>query len=351
MSEIFELDLAAEEIWDLHTTWHNLHEDEQPDSKLMEGFMDRVGVRLEVIGTPLSETLPPKTAAFAKYWSPQASDGRPLCQGLTAFARERSQAWLISQNKVPSYDRFTPAEEPVVAMFGTGVASIMKDVIKRWADAMGSKLGEDQRLRPIKPMEQGNLIMKYITDFQQAYELMYGKIEDSRSILGEPRDEIPHIRSTGHGAKLLLGLMMTDRLRVFCRLRTLERMEIGFRELEVKDLEQDSRKCPICQDEIGVQDVDGSKESPIVLVICCGQIIGEACLKRWLLDRYDETRDSCPICRFEFPKSFLNKLLGEDWYDEWDFPDEGLDADDYEIINLISPSPNPPSSPSPEAQP
>lgn len=58
MDEIFDLHLAAKDIWNFHARWHVCH-DEGPDVELMKYFMDGVGVRLEVIGRPLSETLPP----------------------------------------------------------------------------------------------------------------------------------------------------------------------------------------------------------------------------------------------------------------------------------------------------
>jgi hypothetical protein len=66
---------------------------------------------------------------------------------------------------------------------------------------------------------------------------------------------------------------------------------------------------------MGRETPDGATEKPLRLVICCGQLIGKNCLHQWLgeLVWKNVFRDTCPICRFKFPESFLKKLFSEDY--------------------------------------
>ena len=111
--------------------------------------------------------------------------------------------------------------------------------------------------------------------------------------------------------------------------------------MKVDSLSEDGKHCSICQDPMGIANAEGVKEAPIKLVICCGQVIGERCMRMWLQEFCfpDIQRDSCPVCRFVFPGKFLDKLFGRE-DENWSNTAEG-NKDQKEIINLVSPSLSP----------
>ena len=151
-----------------------------------------------------------------------------------------------------------------------------------------------------------------------------------------------------------MGLMMADRLHVIDKLRREERERVAYEPVLTSDLPADSKNCPICQDPLGTVNPEGSSEQALKLIICCGQVIGESCLKAWLAQSGRGFRKNCPTCRFQFPPSFLEKLFNgeEPWLDE-----EGSDEDDEledaivvdarEVVDLVSPSPQPAPTPAP----
>ena len=183
-----------------------------------------------------------------------------------------------------------------------------------------------------------NLIMEYLDVFQKLYEKTFGKMETgkSSSALGEIKKNTIFIKSTGYGVKVVLGLLMADRMHVVERKRKLEREIVGLMEVEVEHLEYDAKDCPICQDPMGIESPEGIKETPLQMVICCGQVIGARCLRAWLgeLVYEDVYRDNCPTCRFKFPGSFLETLFSKDEYAA------RIGKEGY-VIDLVSPAPEP----------
>jgi len=285
----------------------------------------------------------------------QNDAGLPLVHNFTILTRTLSKEYLSQQPKT-KFGLLSPAEEPIVNHFGEPISIIMKDCLKRWARAMRVKLKGDPDIRPIREREHVNLIMEYLNVFQEGYEAVFGTMErNMHSPLGQIKDNTVHIRSTGYAAKVFLGLLMADRLHVVEKLRREERERIGFVEMDEGEVEADSKNCPVCQDPMGVENPEGEKESPIRLVICCGQVIGENCMKQWLSEFAYEgaQRDSCPVCRFQFPESFMRTLfdteddeqssdgdedveLGNADDDE-EYADRGIpDAQPTELIDLIS---------------
>ena len=174
--------------------------------------------------------------------------------------------------------------------------------------------------------------------FQKSYEEIFGKMESGKpmSAFGEIQDNTVFIKSTGYGVKVILGLLMADRMHVVERKRRLEQEAIGFVELEAEDVEHDAKDCPICQDPIGIECPEGTKETPLRLVICCGQLIGSECLRMWLseLVYQEKHRDTCPVCRFQFPVTFLQKLFSKGEY-------EARAAHERSMGDLPGPSPEP----------
>jgi hypothetical protein len=243
----------------------------------------------------------------------------------------------LIQKSSDVYGLLTPTEERVLGKFGENVLYIFRKLLKHWARAMLDKVHEDSGLRPIKEREHVGLIMEYLQKFQNSYEERFGKMETGKSpsAFGEIKDNTVFIKSTGYGVKVVLGLLMADRMHVIQKKRKLEREIIGFMEVEVENLEHDSKDCPICQDPMGVESPDGAKETPLRLVICCGQVIGSHCLKTWLTVMvFDNHRDSCPICRFKFPLSFLENLFTPEEY-------RARIAREREELDLTSPTPDP----------
>jgi hypothetical protein len=206
----------------------------------------------------------------------------------------------------------TPIEEDISGQFGPTMVMILKEALKRWAPAMLSKLRNQPDLRPVPLMDDIYLIMNYLGVFEHFYASMFGKMEDGSSRQVEAGEDMSlHIRSTAFCAKLFLGFIMADRLHVVNIRRQQERQDIGFVGLDVSMLADDSKNCPICLDLMGVEIRDGIKEFPIKLVACCSQVIGHLCLKTWLCEFIigDEYRNTCPMCRFNFPETFLDKLF------------------------------------------
>jgi hypothetical protein len=177
---------------------------------------------------------------------------------------------------------------------------------------MRAKLRVEPELRPIRDLEHVCLIIDYLEIFRDSYESKFGKMEESnRGQPGETKDGCVYITSTGYGAKIFLGLMMADRIHVIDRQRRYLREKIGFADLDISTLGDDSKNCPICHDPMSVENPEGIKEDPIELTICCSQVIGRRCLKTWLREFVygDMLRDTCPICRFKFPETFMEKLF------------------------------------------
>lgn len=203
---------------------------------------------------------------------------------------------------------------------------------------MLDKVAEGPGSRPIKEREHVDLIMEYLKVFQKLYEEKFGKMETGKpaSAFGEIKDNTVFIKSTGYGVKVVLGLLMADRMCVVEKRRKLEREIIGFMEFEVEDLEHDSKDCPICQDPMGVESPDGTKEAPLRMVICCGQVLGEQCLRAWLGELVWEGvyRNTCPHCRYKFPESFMKNLFSKEEY-------AARITKGDEEPDLVSPSPQP----------
>ena len=239
-------------------------------------------------------------------------------------------------------------EVPIVDLFGSTVSLIMRDTLKRWGHAVKAKLRNDTELRPVKDAQYVQLIMNHLKIFQDGYESKFGLMEETKpSAFGGIRDNKMHIPSTGYGAKIFLGLIMADRVHVVDRKRRHEREKIGFVHLDASTLAEDSKNCLICQDELGVENEEGKKESPVKLVICCGQILGEECMKTWLKEIVygDVFRENCPVCRYTFPTAFLLKIFRV----EQEVKDVVMrdveptlqPSTPPALINLISPSPSP----------
>lgn len=169
--------------------------------------------------------------------------------------------------------------------FGAVMSSIIKDVLQKWFKAMRVKLRDTPEFRPINEKGQVDLIMDYLRDFENKYESEFGKLEETVAKPDEAKNHTVYIRSTAHGTKVFLALLMADRLNVIDEKRRKQRERICFVELSASDLEEDSKNCPICNDVMGFQSAEGKNESPVKLVACCGQILGNTWFVRSLILR------------------------------------------------------------------
>ena len=246
--------------------------------------------------------------------------------------------FLLLQKSPGALGKLTPIEERVLFGFGENMLYILKNTLKHWAHAMWEKIRVDPSFRPIREREHVDLIMLHLREFQKSYEERYGKMESGKpsSVFGEVKDNTVFIKSTGYGVKVVLGLLMADRMHVVERKRKLERETVGFIELKADEVAHDAKNCPICQEPMGVENLEGTKEAPLRLVICCGQVIGSGCMRAWLGELVYESvyRDTCPVCRFKFPDSFMELLFSKDEY-------TARILNDRPEVNLVSPSPGP----------
>lgn len=101
---------------------------------------------------------------------------------------------------------------------------------------------------------------------------------------------------------------------------------------------------------MGVNNLDGVKETCIEMAICCGQCFGENCLKTWfgVSSSDGSTKSSCPYCRYNVPKPLLVRFMGyvdeSDGYNTDDNDAEQLIAEEYQqLVNMLNPNSTPPS--------
>jgi hypothetical protein len=283
-----------------------------------------------------------------KKWSPKTYDGRPLCKGFTMAAREQAKAWLYYQ-KLSEFGSLSPSEEVITHQFGATIETLIKKTLKNWAKALRAKIRVDGPYKSLKEREHVQLIMDHLMKYHDCYEALYGLMEDSRlGQLGHIKDNTVYIRSTGYGVKVLIGLMMADRLHVIDKFRREERERISYESVPASDLPDDSKNCPICQDPLDTETPEGTSEQALKLIICCGQVIGESCLKAWLAQSGRGVRKNCPTCRFQFTPGFMEKLFeGEEPWLEGEDSEEDDDIEDAivvdapAVVDLVSPSPEP----------
>ena len=63
-----------------------------------------------------------------------------------------------------------------------------------------------------------------------------------------------------------------------------------------EDLEQENRKCIICQENYHLGDFN---ERPVKLR--CGHVFGEKCIQQWVRGKGVRPRSTCPLCRAQLP--------------------------------------------------
>lgn len=96
--------------------------------------------------------------------------------------------------------------------------------------------------------------------------------------------------------------------------------------LSPADIPKDKKDCPTCHEEIGQSKC--ADTTGIKMNICCGQIIGESCLKAYLPHPREFVRHPCPLCGTKLDTSFIGTLYTvpnpppfvPDLIDLWWFP-------------------------------
>lgn len=253
-----------------------------------------------------------------------------LLAGWTSEDRRKSQRHLMNATSINVGSVPTPFEEKVFGAVGDTLASILRYVLKRWHKAMKMTL-DRHSLKPVKVEQQLQLIAQYLRWYHQEHEATYGTMEKQNASEPSAKGTVT-IRSTGYAAEVFLGVIMADRVWVLNQRRKDLCKTEGFVPIEPSSLTDDSKYCTICCDELGVANPEGDIENPVRVVICCHQVFGENCLKIWLKENWKTfDRDTCPNCRFKFPETFLEKLLGKDWKRMRDGKDDdGEDSEDEE---------------------
>jgi hypothetical protein len=215
------------------------------------------------------------------------------------------------------YGLMTPIEEGLFTQFGSIVSNAIKDSVQAWATNMWKQIQAAPPLEQISTRVHYRLVEHYACHFQKLYEKAFGKMGSDEKTIA---DGTVFLKSTGAVARFVLQLMLLDRMGLVLGKRETERMVrvrnalIGFEDVDVSELLEDSKDCPVCLDRVGVENPEGVMEPAIKLVICCGQIIGRLCLKKWLheVDRHNQFVNSCPMCRYDFTEEFVDKLFPGD---------------------------------------
>ncbi|KAL5329058.1 hypothetical protein ACEPPN_002567 [Leptodophora sp. 'Broadleaf-Isolate-01'] len=317
------IEILPEEIWRYFWRWvfsldrNNQNEPSEAECELMKAAIKESGIEVEVgeePAQPLNLTCEPVTVRFVKKWSPKSFPQIAICKGYTPIAREASKCYLMTMS-FEAYGELTPIENPIVAKFGSTVKGIMEGTLRSWSLALKDLLDKGHPAQAIVEREHVALIMKYLAVYHQKWEKDFGTMEipeQRHKDSGASNSSEIYIHSTGYGCKVLLGLMMADRIHVVERLRRKERERICLEVVPVDTLDENCQNCYICTEQMGVETPEGACEQPIRLAICCRNIMGEECLKIWLSDACvlgKKQNDSCPMCRKKFPDIFLEKLF------------------------------------------
>lgn len=180
--------------------------------------------------------------------------------------------------------------------------------MKRWGRELNTRLRQGNQLRDPKNSDSISLVCCYLEKFTENFEAFFGTMERYEE-MKDPKGAVA-IKSTGFCAKLAVGLMMTGRLHVINHLRRRERERICFETITPAKLALGDQVCFTCLQPYFEPGEEEDIEQPIKLVICCNQIIGFDCLKTWLNmpSATGVLKKTCPVCRFEFPKCFLDRF-------------------------------------------
>lgn len=135
------------------------------------------------------------------------------------------------------------------------------------------------------------------------------------------------INSIPEVIKMFVIMIVTDRIHALDALRQTRRHEIGMAYVSVGDLPTGADNCPICSEPFGTLREDGESDDPVRLVCCCGQYVGERCLKMW----YRKYGGACPFCRTPPTDSLIDKLFDG----EPDYKMDRIFEGEYEIDNEL----------------
>lgn len=264
--------------------------------------------------------------------------------------REQSKTYLRGK-PLKQFAKFAPAEDTFTLQFGSTVRRLMKEALEDWTEGMRVRIKDKGPYKVLNDKKEYLMfIMEILGVYHNKYEEIFGEME-SQEIFGKiKKDGTLHIKSTGFGVKVLLGLILAGRLQTIDQNRQDLRERTCFERVFAANLPEDSMNCCVCQDPLDIETPEGTMEEGLRLVICCQQVIGENCLKAWLAPSDHSTKKNCPNCRFDFPKGFMVKLFGEGYLMEVDSEtedgDEGLEGtvvveEQDEAGDQVSPSPEP----------
>lgn len=196
----------------------------------------------------------------------------------------------------------TPTELSVISAFGPVLQDIVKNVLEVWASKMIIRFHQIPFIRPFREHERKDNIQLIVDVLEQCYRSQYEAHFGLMEPLREHEDNLQlgklHIQSTGRGVEIFLGEILASRLRVIEEEQWVLRARIGFVQTLQEELPEDL-SCPICQEILYTECPGLTQERPIKLIICCGNIFGESCLKIWLNEmKNNEYNETCPMCRY-----------------------------------------------------
>lgn len=195
---------------------------------------------------------------------------------------------------------------------------LINGIMKNWGATFLDTLAKDDGSHRLDQNLHVALVVEHLEKYVEGFEDKFGKMAEPNS------HEIPDggvvIHCTGYGVKILLGMMMTDRILIMDRVRaeklTLPRVELHDIPLNDEGAVDD---CAICWCEI---------EDPVWARACCRKYFCIGCLKRQLSTMDDGVRRTkCPHCCYVFPLAVIHTLFDGEQNYEAAAIEEILDAD------------------------
>ncbi|EPE34662.1 RING/U-box [Glarea lozoyensis ATCC 20868] len=312
----FDVHLTAQDIWDFNKQFMAARDNRDFDEAEMRlmvimgrtaraysvtVFRDRPGKRIQ-------HTPRPVVNPFPRHWNPNPRDLAPSTQLLPGYSAVERQAH-VKEMEALGLDKFHtklfPLEEKALEQIGQQPAFIITGLLRRWFTEV---LDAVRLLPPEHPLDiafHDQRSAQYTQTMLNNLQKVFG----SHEFTGIPyADGLIKISSFADGCRILMDTFFEDRLRVIAYLRDLQiRQQLAskpnpfFSRLDIKDIADDDKECPICREEFGDNDTVA-----IRLDVCCKKIIGANCLMDWM-----RIGDTCPCCRHELGVEFYHRLCLE----------------------------------------
>lgn len=174
-----------------------------------------------------------------------------LCNDYSRRDREHSKQFLLNKPDCV-LSMLTPYELCALEKFGSTVMLLIKDSLKKWIREMRQMVASSRLYKPLQKKELVDLIMQHLQPFADAWEEKFGMMElpteeQRKPHRGDPAKSQVHISSTGYGTKVIMGLLMADRIHVIEIKRNKVRRDVGYHMVNASSLKDDDlTSCNIC---------------------------------------------------------------------------------------------------------